>query len=96
MTYTETAVAMRRLADVIDGVVRDMGKDVDTGRPKPMLEGEAAVGGAALLCFIRDLVTASPNETYDRATLLVILETLSRDAELFPCGVGQIMWDSEP
>lgn len=95
MTFREAASAMRRLADGIDKIVDSHGRDVGTGTPTPMLEGDHAVGGAAILCYIRDLVTTSGRETYDRPTLLVILEAISRDAQIFPCGVGTVIWNAE-
>jgi len=95
MTFTETAAAMRRLADGIDKIVKQQGHDAETGKPKPMLDGEAGVGGAALLCYLRDCVTTAGRDSWDRPTLLVLLETISRDAEIFPCGVGATMWAAE-
>jgi hypothetical protein len=95
VTFAETAAAMRRCADAIDKVVREQGRDCDTRRPKPMLTEEAAAGAACLLCYLRDLVTAGEREQYDRPSLLVILETISRDPEIFPCGVGQVIWNAE-
>jgi hypothetical protein len=92
MTITETANAMRRIADALDNTVAKSGSDPDNGRPKPTFEYSTAVGAAVMLCYLRDLVTIGTRETYDRGTLLVLLETISRDAELFPCGVGAMAW----
>lgn len=94
MTFTETASTMRRVADAIDQVVKDMG-DTDNGSPKPMLTSEAATGAAVMLCYIRDLVTCGDRDSFDRPTLLVILETISRDAEIFPYGVGKTIWAAD-
>ena len=63
--------------------------------PKSMFDPENAVGAAALLCFIRDLFTATEYEQFSRDKILVLLETVSRDPELFPCGIGKTMWDVE-
>ena len=95
MTFGETADVMRKAADAIDRVILQVGKDAETGMPKPMLEEDAACGAAALLCYIRDLVTVGNVENYDRGTLLVLLETISRDAEIFPCGVAKVLWAAE-
>lgn len=95
MTYTEMASAMRRVADALDKVVKLHRGDMDTGKPQAMIEGEAAVGAAGLLCYLRDLFTQSKHETFDRATILVLLETISRDEEIFPCGIGTLMWGME-
>lgn len=94
MTFTETANAMRRLADGMDKIVRQRG-DVDDQRPKPMLDGDGAVGAAVMLTYIRDLVTVADREDWSQGVFLVMLETISRDSELFPCGVGKLMWGAE-
>ena len=60
-----------------------------------MLEGDAAVGAAFMLIYLRDLITASDRREYDQAGLLVLLEIISRDAQLFPNGVAQTMWQAE-
>ncbi len=95
MTFQETASAMRRVADGIEKIAKDFKHDPDNGKPKPMLEGEAGAGAAVMLCYLRDLITASSHEQWDRGTLLVLLETMSRDAEVFPCGVGELIWQAE-
>ena len=61
----------------------------------PSLEPESALGAAAFLCFLRDLITSSPLESYSKPSLLVLLETLSRDVEVFPHGIGVAMWGLE-
>ena len=63
--------------------------------PRGMMDAECAVGAAALLCFIRDLFTATEYEQFSRDKILVLLETVSRDADIFPCGIGKTMWDVE-
>jgi hypothetical protein len=60
-----------------------------------MLDGDAAVGAAMMLCYLRDLITVSPRLDYGQSDLLVILEAVSRDHELFPTGVGQVLWACE-
>jgi len=94
MTFRESAAALRRCADALDRVLLT-NKDCETGAPKPMLTEETAVGGAAILCYIRDLFTSGEREQFDRGSILVVLETISRDAELFPCGIGTVMWQAE-
>ena len=93
MTFTEAAAAMRRVADAIDHVVKSAGRDGTAG-PNPEFDGEMAVGAAAMLCFIRDLVTAADCEM-GRPEFLVMLETISRDHQLFPNGMGHVMWNCE-
>lgn len=95
MTFTQQSAAMRRLADAIDRAVASQSHDAETGKPTPVFENDAAVGAASMLCYLRDLVTTSDRDVYDRPTLLVMLEMISRDPELFPSGVGSIMWQAE-
>jgi hypothetical protein len=63
--------------------------------PKPMLNEDAALGAAAFLCYLRDLFTATPTQAFTQAEILVLLETCSRDGEIFPMGIGTLMWDCE-
>lgn len=97
MTFRQTASAMRRLADAIDSAVAVVGSaDLEPGMDtKPTFNADAAVGAAAMLCYLRDLVSGGGRETYDQASLLVILHTISEDAEIFPLGVGELMWNAE-
>lgn len=94
MTLTEVAAAMRRLADAIDAEIAKSG-DASDGKDKPMLDGDAAVGAAVMITYLRDLVAEGDRDVYDRPSLLVILESISRDGEIFPCGVGRMIWDAE-
>ena len=92
MTYASAAEYLREMAKALDGMHQNYKyRDV----PAPMLSPDQAVGAAAVLCFIRDLVTVSPREDYNRVDILVLLEMLSRDQELFPCGVGVLIWEAE-
>lgn len=95
MTFTESAEAMRRCADGIDKVIRSQGKDTQTGNPTPMLDGDAAIGAALMLIYLRDLFTAANRDQWDRPSILVALEAISRDQEVFPTGVGRVMWQCE-
>jgi hypothetical protein len=90
----EQASAMRRVADVMDKVIALHG-DQENKREKPMFDEDMAMGAALLLRYIRDLVTCGNRETYDRGTLLVLLQTISEDDEIFPCGVARLVWAEE-
>lgn len=46
----------------------------------------------AMLCFLRDLFTGDKQQ-YTTAEILVLLETLSRDPDIFPNGEGVAMWN---
>jgi hypothetical protein len=94
MKLSETARAMRKLADILDADVREHGDCVGV-QPKPMLPAEQALGAAFMVVYLRDLITAGANDTYDRGALLVLLEVISRDPELFPCGVGVALWEAD-
>lgn len=91
MTAIETAAALRRVADA----VQQAGSPSLAKFPTAMLQGEAAVGAAGYLCYLRDLITASPIQFWSQVELLVLLETMSRDREVFPLGIGVVMWDME-
>jgi len=91
MNIKQTAAAMHRVADALE--------QAGTGRlidfPNTMLTGEAAVGAAAMLCYLRDCITSSPHDTWSRENLLVLLEITSRDGEIFPSGIGVQVWNYE-
>ena len=91
MTATSAASAMRKVAQALERA----GSFKLNEFPEAMLEGETAVGAAAFLCYLRDCLTSSPKEHWSQGELLVLLETLSRDAEMFPCGIAQTMWNAE-
>jgi hypothetical protein len=69
--------------------------DAQVADHAPALDGQAAVGAAAFLCYFRDLLTATPMETFSRGKLLAMLETISRDGDLLPAAIGMRMWDME-
>lgn len=56
---------------------------------------EAAAGAAAMLTYLRDLIMASSKRRYQQEELLVLLETISRDEDIFPDGTGVEMWAIE-
>lgn len=89
MTTIETAATMRRLAAAIEKL---------PGGHLPISGGideDCAVGAGAMLCYIRDLITTSTRDSYSLPELLVLLETISRDPDIFPAGVGTMMWAAE-
>lgn len=90
MSTTEIARTLRRLANALEKVGPG-----PTGFVEAVLDGEAAVGAASFLCYLRDCLTASDKDVWRREELLVLLETMSRDGELFPCGIGSLMWQMD-
>ena len=53
---------------------------------------EVECGAALLITYLRDLFQASPRENYNKVDILVLLETISRDTDLFPTGIGVEIW----
>jgi hypothetical protein len=95
--YSELSDVVRRLSRAVDSVAWKWRKEDPESRfPMPILQEEAAVGAAAFLCYFRDLITVSNKETFRREDILVILEMLSSDDELFPMGIGRLMWEAYP
>ena len=88
---SEAVAGLRKVADALEKA----GSPNIKGFPESMLSGEAAVGAAGLLCYLRDLITASGQESWSKPELLVLLEICSRDSEVFPNGTGVLMWDME-
>jgi hypothetical protein len=66
-----------------------------THNRKPMLEGDFAVGAALFWSYLRDCMTGTPKESFTRDELLVLLETMSRDGEMFPAGVIELIANCE-
>lgn len=95
MTLAEASTSLRRLADAFDRLRQSQGDCPLPSKVLPVLSEEAAIGAASFLCYLRDCLTASPKEQWSRGELLVLLETCSRDGELFPMGVGSLMWEME-
>ncbi len=91
MTLEEMAISLRAVADAIEQI-----PDAKLANfPKSMLRGEAGVGAAGMLCYIRDLFTVAGKDVFAREEILVILEAISRDQEIFPGAIGVLMWDAE-
>jgi hypothetical protein len=95
VNFHETAESLRRIADAMDKSVMELGRDADTGIQRPHLSVEEAFGAAGLLCYIRDLITGGGKDVYRREDILVLLETISRDPSIFPCGLGVMVWVME-
>jgi len=82
MTLYELA---ERFGDLRNAILR-LPNDTVPGQ-KPMLNGDHAVGAALLWTYLRDLFTTTPKDTFTRDEVLVLLETISRDGEMFPPGI---------
>lgn len=100
MTLQETSASLRKLADAFDRIRREKGETnieilAGTTLSKPMFSEEDAVAAAGFLCYLRDCFTGSPKEVWSQGELLVLLEMISRDGEIFPLGAGQLMWQMD-
>ena len=91
MTAQQAGTSMQKIGKCLVQI----GRDLPFG-PDPVLEGDVAVGAAAFLCYLRDCITGSPKGIWSREELLVLLETMSRDREMFPCGIGNVLWALDP
>ena|SRR5579859_2092480 len=93
MNATETVDALRRLATVIERHAEN--KKLNFPRNEAALDEAGAHGAAFMVCLLRDLIQASPVETWGKPRLLVMLETISCDPEIFPLGIGKLVWAME-
>ncbi len=91
MTTRDAASAMRRIADVFDKMPSVKMKD----QHQDQLQGDFALGAASMVCYLRDLFTLTDRHQFSQAEVLIMLEAISRDHELFPLGVGRLMWEME-
>lgn len=79
MTFADTAKVLRRLADAFDKV-----GERPWPKPKPTMEGDFAVGAIIHLLYQRDLFTATEKKTFTREEILVMIDTMGHDPEVFP------------
>lgn len=93
MTRADIAQSMRRIADMLDS--HPELKKAYEYRPSSMLNEEAAVGAALVIRYLRDLVTNAGRDQWDRPSVLVILQAVADDPEIFPLNIGRMIWDEE-
>jgi hypothetical protein len=72
-TFERCARALRTLPD---GRLND--------RSKPMLDGDYAVGAAILWSYLRDLFTDAGKDVFRREEILVLLDVIQSDPDMFP------------
>jgi len=94
MTKQEYVTSLRRIADAIEDSRLPI-PATRQGRDMPQMGEAEAVGAAGILCYLRGLFTATDRETFSRDEILVILREISEDDEIFPHGVGRLMWEVE-
>lgn len=54
------------------------------GNEPAIADEDMIIGAAFLWMYLRDLLTTGPKEHYSRGELLVVLDIISRDTELWP------------
>lgn len=79
-TGREAAAAMRRLADAVEGFEEFPQVKPEHGGPMP---GEYQVGAAAILSYLLDCFTGTPKEQFTRDEILVLLNAILHDGEIF-------------
>ena len=77
ITGKQAADMLRRVADVLErvGTLPRLQSDP--------LDPEQQIGAAVLLTFLRDLFTTAGKEQFRREEILVLLNTLQNDPEIF-------------
>jgi hypothetical protein len=93
MTTAELADTYERLASGLRKIARTVG-DGEVFPQKPIIHGDFAVGAAFLWSYLRDLFTAAGKDQFTRDELLVLLDTISRDGEIFVPGAMAMMADA--
>lgn len=94
MTYREIANSMHEMAKALEDISDGLA-DAECGLQLPYLDGEAAVGAAAIVCYLRDLITVSPKTSFSQGELLVVLEQIASDGEIFPAKIGIRVWEAD-
>lgn len=77
MTGKQAAETLRRVADVLERVGTLPRLESDP------LDPEQQIGAAVLVAFLRDLFTTAGKEQFTRDEILVLLNTLQNDPEIF-------------
>ena len=90
MTTKDLADTMQRCADAL----RKLEETHMTGE-KPVFQGDYAVGAAIFWSYLRGLLTEAGKDVFTRDELLVLLEAMSRDNEMFPAGLFEFIGNLE-
>jgi len=56
---------------------------------------DVQIGEAVVLCYLRDIITASNKDGWSKEEVLLLLLYLSKQEDLFPDGIGVKMWGME-
>lgn len=85
MKGQEAAASLRKLANVLE-------KYNSVPIPKKdALDEELQLGAAAMLMFIRDLFTVSGKDAFTRDEILVLLNMLQNDRDIFTIDIIAVM-----
>ena len=85
MTGKEAAQGLRKLAGVLETIER-----IPIPQRDP-LDEEQQIGAAAILIFLRDMLTMTEKEAFSRDELLVLLSDLLSDRELFTVNLATLL-----
>lgn len=85
MTALEQANSLRRLADAVEAT------DLRFGGKKPGLDDENALGAISILQYVRSLFTTAGKETFAREDILVVIDAIGHDPEIFPLGAWDLL-----
>ena len=85
MTGKEAAESLRKLANAIERFehLPFIKRDV--------LDEDCQAGAAAMVMYIRDLFTIAGKDTFTREEILVLLNTIQNDRELFTTDLVALM-----
>ena len=75
----EAAEAIRRLAEVLEDYEVSPFYKPESGPLDPDLQ----IGAALMVSYLRDLFTGSEKESFSRDEILVLLDTIKKDTDLF-------------
>src|SRR6516165_6702794 len=98
-TNREETMTAHGLANVLEGIARALRQhahELETAnRPKPALQGGLSIAAAIFWSYLHGLLTDSRKEIWRRENILVLLETIQREPELFIPNLLQGLSDIE-
>ena len=81
---------MRKVADILEKY-----DNIPVIRDNEPMEEEMQPGAALMLMFLRDLFTIAGKETFTRDEILVLLNSVQNDRELFTLDLVTLMDEEE-
>lgn len=95
MTYKDIPSSLRRIASALEKSPESAAAFFPGERKSAYFAEDQAVGAACMLVYLRGLFMDSGRPIWDIPALLVLLETISRDPDLFPLSIGTLIWEAE-